>query len=256
MIDYCQIQTTQGTIRGSIHNNSALNENNVFALLVHGYLSSNRIGPNRLYFRLANAIAENLNITVARFDCYGMGESDGDLSSTSFNDFIESYKSILNYFLEKCKNTKIILIGHCVGANIATELAALYKKNTIDVLLISPNFCDSYSLTKFFSDEQQFELKKKGHTVRKGIVVNSTFFFGRNTAENVVSRIEALTCGWCLVIGTKDEFFNYMPTKNKLSSSFIIEIENADHNYLGQYESKLLIESCIKYLRSKINNNL
>jgi len=248
MIDYCQIQTSQGMIRGTIHNYSTLKKDRIIVLLLHGYLSSNRIGPNRLYYRLANAIVDTLNITVARFDCHGMGESDGDLINITFNDFIQSYQSIINYYLKECKNTKFLLIGHCIGANIVPKLTSLYPSNIFGAVLISPTLTDEHSLSKFFSIGEQSHLEKKGHTVRKGINVDSSFFLGQNLADNVISNISSLSCHWYLIIGSEDQFFNYFEAKNKLPSSHIIEIENADHNYLGLSERALLIEICIDCL--------
>ena len=253
MIDYCQLQTSQGVVRGTIHNSSLLEKSNVFVLLLHGYLSSNRIGPNRLYYRLANALANVLNIPVVRFDCYGMGESDGDLNKITFSDFIQSYISIINHYLDEHEHLKILLVGHCIGANIATELAILYPSNIIGAVFISPSLTDEDSLNKVFTNEQLCELKASGHTVRKGITVNSSFIFEQNLAENVISRIVSLSCRWYLIVGNRDEFFNYTHIKKRFSSTNIVEIDNADHNYLGQDESSLFIEVCANCLSEILN---
>src|SRR5690349_15409148 len=75
-IEYREIHVASGTLRGLVHKPSRL-VGNKNALTLHGFFSSNKVGPARLYVQLARLLAK-YHYRVWRFDCLGVGDSDGD----------------------------------------------------------------------------------------------------------------------------------------------------------------------------------
>ncbi len=85
-IEYVEIPGAAGTLRGMIHHGSA----DTVALILHGYFSSNRIGPYRLYFELAEWLRSK-GVTTVRVDFSGMGESDGRIEAVRYRHHLDDY---------------------------------------------------------------------------------------------------------------------------------------------------------------------
>ena len=72
-------------------------------------------------YRICKALAEK-NIQVLRFDFSGLGNSQGDFSTTDFSSNIADIKSAV-YYLQQNFSTPQLLIGHSLGG-IASAAAA------------------------------------------------------------------------------------------------------------------------------------
>lgn len=83
--EYFEVESNKKTLRGMKHLSE---KNDAFAvLIIHGYFSSNKIGPHRLYVNIANQLSKRF-CSCYRFDMSGMGESDGDISNIKFNNHV------------------------------------------------------------------------------------------------------------------------------------------------------------------------
>jgi pimeloyl-ACP methyl ester carboxylesterase len=82
-----------------------------------------RVGPNRLYVKIARQL-ERSGFHVLRFDVWGIGDSQdhaGETKGTFVDDTFEAFE-VLN---QRLGATKFMLMGICMGAQIALEVASL-----------------------------------------------------------------------------------------------------------------------------------
>jgi len=232
MIDFCQISTSRGTIRGAIHHSLDVGEYSHITLILHGYLSSNKIGPHRLYFQMARHLSTSLDSCVARFDCIGMGESDGDIENIDFDDFIFTYDCIIKYFAEIYGINSFFLIGHCVGANLALHIALRHTSKILGLILISPSLTDHNSLDRLFSHRGHLELISKGFTSRKGLFVHGSFFLDSNSRENILYALGLFPGNISVIESENDEYYLLTNKNNLLPCHRYHCVSGADHNYL------------------------
>ena len=96
------------------------------AVLLHGG-GSGRSGNNRVFVRLARALAE-LGIVVVRADYPGQGDSAGfGDAGTRRGDAQGDYAAIRDlfaWFRERSGDLDLILIGSCYGARVGSRFAA------------------------------------------------------------------------------------------------------------------------------------
>lgn len=81
-----------------------------------------RVGPNRLYVKIARQL-ERSGFHVLRFDVWGIGDSQdhtGETKGTFVDDTLEAFEE-LN---QRLGATRFMLMGICMGAQIALEVAS------------------------------------------------------------------------------------------------------------------------------------
>ncbi len=120
-------------------------------LLNSGFL--HRVGPNRVYVKLARKLAED-GFAVLRFDLSGIGDSRVPSDGQSFDEsarVIKDVRDAMDYLSETRGTDKFILIGLCSGGSNAFR-AACHDKRVIGINLIegfafpsSGYFASSYS---------------------------------------------------------------------------------------------------------------
>lgn len=94
----------------------------VIVMLNAGIL--HRVGPNRLYVTFARRFVE-LGFTVLRFDVWGIGDSQdtaGDLQREG--TFVDDTLAAFDMLRERFAATSFLLMGICMGARIAVEVAS------------------------------------------------------------------------------------------------------------------------------------
>lgn len=83
-----------------------------------------RVGPEGLYRRLADLFV-SLGFPVLRFDYYGLGDSEGDLTEEYLKDvyshieigrFVDDTIDAMNWMQDRCGTTRFLLSGLCGGA--------------------------------------------------------------------------------------------------------------------------------------------
>lgn len=81
-----------------------------------------RVGPNRLYVKIARQL-ERSGFHVLRFDVWGIGDSQdhaGETKGTFVDDTLEAFEILKQRF----GATRFMLMGICMGAQIALEVAS------------------------------------------------------------------------------------------------------------------------------------
>jgi pimeloyl-ACP methyl ester carboxylesterase len=98
-----------------------------------------RVGPHRLYVRIARAFAE-VGGTSLRFDLSGIGDSTAPAGETgSVMDTVRrDIADAIAYAGEQLQSPAVVLVGLCSGADNALE-TALRDVRVAEVVLIDPN---------------------------------------------------------------------------------------------------------------------
>jgi len=104
-----------------------------------------RIGPNRLYVKIARLMATS-GFFVLRFDFSGIGDSNARTDNLPFDkSSISETQEAMNYIgsIRSIKN--FILVGICSGANVAFNTACLDHR-VVGVIGINGSYSDSQEL--------------------------------------------------------------------------------------------------------------
>lgn len=241
-LDYLEIKTLdKPTLRGVVHHSKDDNPKPV--IICHGYFSACRNGPQRLYVETANYLTKR-GFEVYRFDLSGMGESDGEIDNTVFDDHVDDLGRIIEFVRSRHPEQKICLIAHCLGCNYA--LANILKKDDIyrEIILMAPFYTNERVLNGFFGEESLVDqLHEYGFTKRKGLYAHRSFF-EKNDEKAVIERINSVKVTVNVIIPRQDQFIPLEDNQRifgKAKFANVIEM-NGDHNFL---ETKLELISKI-----------
>lgn len=95
-----------------------------------------RIGPNRLYVKLARRLAQ-LGHLVLRFDLSGVGDSRARTDTSSVEQrILEDVSQAMDYLTEAYGTQRFISMGHCAGAFISLWAAQQYPR-VLGIVLIN-----------------------------------------------------------------------------------------------------------------------
>jgi len=241
---FVEIMTKKGTIRGVLHESHG--RKGPLVIIVHGYFSSDKLGPARLYVQIARAIAQ-LGLRVFRFDFIGFGESDGDMSSVTLKSELEDGETVISR-MKRMEKSKIILLGHSFGCNLSILLAER-SPSVVKVIAISPVY-EKNSFDRYLDESQVDELKRNGVVSRKGFLVSRKFIEALNMApgfDECNLRIPVT-----IIRGTSDEFYSSEAVStvvNKFPRWRLIEIEGADHNFMVPTLRANLIKAVVRELK-------
>src|SRR5690606_33136050 len=87
-----------------------------------------RVGPSRIYVRLARRLAA-LGFPSLRFDFSGIGDSCARTDSLSLEKaFVDDVQQAMDYLMERLGSSEFILIGHCGGAWVAFLCAGVDER--------------------------------------------------------------------------------------------------------------------------------
>ena len=242
MLQFISLTNQKGNkMYGTFH--SALTEHRGNVLIVHGHFSSNRIGPQRLYYEIAMLLCQE-GYNVLRFDLSGMGESDGDLQDVKFDDHVGDLELITQWFEDNAKGFPISMIAHCIGCNIGLRLATIHPGLFNKIVCIAPYYADENTLKNVFSIGQIEELKKTGFTYRKGLYADASFFLDQCTYEKFMKCLKYNKSLLSIIFAGNDQFMKEKERKTIQASLNIpmLMIEGADHNFLSLEERTTLFE--------------
>lgn len=242
VLTLCNAQTKDGLqLYGTLH--KANNAKKPIVIISHGYFSSNRVGPHRLYYQIANEL-QNVGYNVIRFDLRGIGESDGSIEEVKYVDHVMDLETILFTFRQRFNDAPVILVAHCIGCNISLPIIEKYKECLEKVIFLSPYFTTSNTIDAFFDKKQQEELFSLGYTYRKGIYADATFFSGINQFSEFVKVTKKYTELISVISAANDQFISRDDIANfydKINQPPVI-IDKADHNYLdGDARRELIL---------------
>lgn len=229
-------------LRGSLHKGWRKTP----VLMVHGYFSSNKIGPHRLYYQLA-AELQQLGYSVLRIDLSAMGESDGRIEETTFQKHVADVYAAAKRLMEACKSDTIHLIGHCAGCYAAIEaLAALETVKT--VTLISPMIAGDEEFATLLGRENYQKVLREGFAYRKGLYCDKSFIDAAYCLFREETLEKAKAANALFVFSGNDEFSPFEKSRawaQEKGFSFI-SVEGADHNYLDGKARASLFEALRK----------
>ena len=230
-----EIDGTKGVLRGVIH--QPIGDPKAPVLFIHGYFSSTRIGPARLYVQLSRLI-ESKGYLVYRFDSFGVGDSDGKFIESTYSLRLRDYALIL----QKIANNEnlshgINIVSHSMGGSLAIRLAYKFPYLIKRIILISPSVGEFAYIHNLFEQKQLLEIESEGRTIRKGYWITRDFMklMESNDIYKIATKINP-EYGSTIIYGTNDEFSStssYILLGKKLQTEKIIAIQQADHNFIN-----------------------
>lgn len=243
---YIEVKSGERTLRGMKHI-SQKNKEFVF-LIIHGYFTSNKIGPHRLYVKIADALCSQYG-DCYRFDLTGMGESDGDISNVTLNTHIEDLCNILEY-ITKTEGKEVIVVSHCMGCNLILD-AILSKKYIFrEIIFVAPYFTNEEILKLFFTNQQQiYDLYAKGHTYRNGLYADRSFFLDKTFYDSFINLINDSQNYINIIAASDDQYIPFACNEKLRHDSQNVNfsyIPDADHNFLTKQNE--LIEKIFELL--------
>lgn len=97
---------------------------------------THRIGPNRIYVRLARYLTD-LGMTVIRFDLSGVGDSSVRMDNASVEEgVIDDARQVMDYMSRTYGSKQFFLMGHCGGALTSLGIATLDPR-VIGIVMIN-----------------------------------------------------------------------------------------------------------------------
>lgn len=216
-------------------------------IIVHGYFSSDKLGPARLYVQIARTLA-GIGFDVLRFDFVGFGESDGLMDSVTLESELEDAQIVISQ-MEKSYQSGIILIGHSFGSNISILLAKRCP-SILKIIAISP-VCEKNSEYGYLNRDKLRELEQTGLVSRKGFLVNEKFMKALNDAPGVGARNIKIPV--TIIRGSEDEFYS-SEGANRMARNFpnsrLVEIKGGNHNFLDLGTRTKLLDIIVRELES------
>ena len=233
LTEYFEIKSEENILRGIRH--ISTKNSDIAYVIVHGYFSSNKIGPHRLYVEIADFLATNYG-DAYRFDLSGMGESDGKISNVKLKNHVSDLRNMIE-FLKKRGYEKIIPVSHCMGCNLTLEILKEHKEKFPEIIFLAPYFTNEEILKLFFKNDSQLaDLYVKGYTYRNGLYTDRSFFLENSFYDNFIKSINE--CGYCIniIAAGSDQFIPFSSNELLRMNGNDIKfyyIPNADHNFLN-----------------------
>lgn len=109
----------------------------VFVWVNSGFL--HRVGPRRLYVRLARALADE-GFTTLRVDLSGRGDSFADANLTTEESLADDYRSIVSVLEARLGRVTLVVGGLCSGADDAIRLA--FNDSRVVGMVLMDAVCD------------------------------------------------------------------------------------------------------------------
>lgn len=235
-MEYLQINSSEHLLRGMRHSMQRPREASLPVILVHGYFSANRNGPQRLFIEIAERLAQ-LGLIVYRFDLSGMGESDGDIKKIGFHQHKEDLDSIIRFVHHKHSNQKIKIIAHSMGCNLALSLVQKNIDLFDNIILLAPFLTNEITLKNIISADKIQQMEKEAFTYRKGLYVDSSYFLESQT-NKFINTLHAISLKINIIVAENDQFIPKKISLNALrnTNANIICLPNADHNFLEVHD--------------------
>lgn len=135
-----------------------------------------RVGPNRLYVRIARQL-EQSGFNVLRFDVWGIGDSQDHTGTLESRTFFDDTQEAMEMLGERIGARRFMIMGICMGAKIALEAAR--RDPRVDSLVLmegiyvkSARYHISRILApekwrRIFSGESQMVKKVRNHLMKR-----------------------------------------------------------------------------------------
>lgn len=204
------LETTRGTLRGIRHAGDRP------AVLLGGWFSSTHIGAARLYVLMGRVLAQH-GVGLWRVDPYGVGNSDGEFASTTYDSELDDYGLVMS------QSQSRFLIGHSVGCAMALRLA---RAGDI-VWCVAPSF--GRVPASLVPDDLRAEMARERRAERKSTTLRADFLARIEEPVKIASGVS------CVVFrGTDEEHYPRDLVQAAVPSARIIDVDKGDHNFLGR----------------------
>lgn len=243
-IECFEVESNNRILRGMLHKGII----EVPVILVHGFFSSNKIGPYRLYFSIAECL-NKIGYTVFRVDFSAMGESDGWSDEVTFSDHVLDLKNIIDSILQLTKSSTIHIIAHCMGCCTSLKYAHNNAGKVETLTLLSPFIPKSNNLQRLLGVNYQ------DYVESNNVLLHRCMYFDRSFIDaswvllenNIMKNLE------------KEKILVVLPEQDELSTisdgmgwvnSYLLEyclIKEADHNFLNIKGRSELLELLYAY---------
>lgn len=240
---YFEVDSDGKILRGMKHISEQHKE--IAFILVHGYFSSNKIGPHRLYVNIANEISSRYG-DCYRCDLTGMGESDGDITNVTLDAHIKDLKNILQHVTNDCRKD-IIIISHSMGCNLVLGLMQSASYRFRGIIFLAPFFGSEEIFKNVFHQSNQIkDLETQGYTYRNGLYADKSFFDDNTHFNSFIKAINTSKTAINIIAAKSDQFIplemNELLRKTGENVTFVY-IDDCDHNFLTK-QSELIKNLC------------
>lgn len=247
MTEYFPVLSNGRILRGTLHVGST----NESVLIVHGFFSSNKIGPHRLYVEIANALTA-LGYFVLRIDLSGMGESDGHIGDFEFKNHVQDVIAISKKLIKYTNAKKIHYLGHCLGCCTVLKSAIINVSRVASLTMLSPFMPSKETIIELMGGQAHYnQLRTNGSTQRKGLVCKRSFISAGYLIYCYPRFCHRTSVRTMLYISADDEFVplsKYIDWANLNKLKYKV-IEEADHNYIDPSSRGYLVRELIKQYR-------
>lgn len=242
----------RGTLVGVVHHPAPGVGINACAIFMHGYFSSDHIGPSRLYVLISRLLANN-GYSVWRFDCYGIGDSEGDYEAATYWSELEDYAAILGTAVAEEGAESVVIVAHSMGTSLAVRLAALDRRIG-KLILLSPSLGKITWPENLFSVENFTDLSTEGATVRKALLTKQSVLQDIQE-EDVFEICHEVQAETTIIYGSSDEYYSLESAKRTalaLRANNFIQVPGADHNFLSEDSREALLMTVEKWIHDRI----
>lgn len=245
MITYYSIKSQSNELRGLLHNGYK----NIPVVIVHGFFSSNKIGPYRLYYELAEFLSER-GFSVLRVDFSAMGESDGSIELTSFETHVNDLCTVIRNLAETKQVNKVHIIAHCIGC--CTSLSCLEKvgQHIFSLNLLSPFIPNEDNYTALLGKRELNKIKNDSFCIHNGMHCDKSFIDAGLILNDTCLLNEAKQRSLKVYFPEKDQFVD---TNEQIewANTYNVDyqtIQKADHNFLNQSARQQLFNNIYENL--------
>lgn len=235
------INSQGNQLKGYLHTGHQYS--NLPKVIVHGYFSSNKIGPYKLYIDIARVLSA-IGFPILRIDLAAMGESDGLLQEIKFQDHICNLHDSINALLKK--SDRVGIIAHCAGCYLAMNRYFYEQENIESMAIIAPVINDE-DYSTIINDEEYTSLMKNGYTIRKGMHCDESFFLSSKIMENLNICEKLSNKNVKLLVAERDSLVDSLKLRDwaeKFKINYEI-IDEADHNFLNRKSRLDLIKQIV-----------
>jgi alpha/beta superfamily hydrolase len=222
-----------GALRGIQH--APEGEPRWVVVVLQGYFSSTHVGPARLYVQLARQL-QGAGCQVLRLNPFGVGDSDGEFTGTTYDTQLDDYCRILTHARLRWPNARLALLGHSLGANLALAVAA--EDRSIErLVLVSPTVGTISHPEKLFTADEQHVLARGGSIERHATLITAAFM---NAMQSDEAFVRAAKCPRHATVfhAANDEYLDGSGARRlaaALPEARLFVVPEADHNYLADF---------------------
>ncbi|MFW5889169.1 MAG: alpha/beta hydrolase [Bacillota bacterium] len=198
-------------------------DKNKCMVMFHGF-TGNKTETNRMFYNI-DKLLETQKFSSLRFDWYGHGESDFDLSQITVGLLLKQAKYILEYANKKYK--EVYLLGFSMGGALAINSLQTKPKKLI---LISPAINMLEKVNSYYNNNEKINeciVDFHGLKLSKKFVKSFEKLEFENNLRNFNQPI-------LLIHGTKDisvPISNSNLLYTKFKKGKFVKIKGADHGY-------------------------